>query len=185
MRAHPAIGTATLPTVRSSEMPLLAGKSEIGHKSIAEIAYCAGILDGEGSISASKSTGCSLNFRVIVSVSMCDAEPLHLFVKLFGGCVKTTKTPTRTGKPIFYWAIFCRNAADVLETLLPYLLVKRQRAINAIQLARSMKTRGTASHHDFTDLEVANRQKLATAIRSENFSTNGRLASRATKVRLQ
>lgn len=153
-----------------------------------DLAYLAGIIDGEGSISASKSRPCTENFRIFLAVAMCDVGPINLLAQVFGGDVKIDKRQTKTGKFVFRWTVYCRNAATVLELLLPYLIVKRDRAMNAIALQKLMRPKGIQGMgrgFRFPAAEIEERNRLATAIKSENFSTNGRIACHAAKARLQ
>lgn len=150
-------------------MPLKSGSDT-------DRAYAAGLIDGEGSISASPSPRCQHNYRVQVAVAMCDYEPLGWLMETFGSKVRIERRVTKTGKPIFTWSLYCQNAADFLEMLLPYLKIKRGRAIDATALARLSKSRTKAKAHVFTVDELATRRALADQIRTANIESNGRFA---------
>lgn len=154
-------------------------KQGLSRPTMAELAYAAGILDGEGSISASPSSHCPKSIRIFVSVAMCDSRPIEFLARVFGGAAKELKRRTNAGKPIFRWALYCSKAADFLELVLPYLTVHQERAQTAIRLARMAKPRGVAKGHHFTDEEIAERLHLAGLIRAANFASNGRIAKYA------
>ena len=48
-------------------------------------AYAAGLIDGEGSISARRHTHVRNSFSICVRVGMCDREPLDWLASIFGG----------------------------------------------------------------------------------------------------
>lgn len=102
---------------------------------VADLAYIAGIIDGEGCItkSVAKQHWC-------VSVYQSDKRLIDWLLK-FGGYSGTRDANKaalyargiRTNSDLYYWNL--ANARDVrrlLRALLPYLLLKRDRALQAI-----------------------------------------------------
>ena len=142
------------------------------------LAYCAGLVDGEGSISAAPSHHSALNYRVSLAITMCDINGLKFVSNIFGGNIRKEKALTKSGKEIYSWAIYCRNAADALEQMLPYLQVKKSRAIKAIKLARMMRDKKSQRLPIGSD-EIVMRHEIAASIRSENIASNGRLIKHA------
>lgn len=138
---------------------------------IAALAYCAGLIDGEGSISSSASRKCPSNYRIIVSISMCNPDGLEVLSATFGGTVKLEKRKTVTGKPVYSWVCYCRNAAHVLESVLPFLKVKKKQALVAIKLAQMMRPR-TMKRADknasLSSVEINNRMSLSSEIKALN-----------------
>ena len=98
--------------------------------------YLAGIVDGEGCIGGYSRWHSRRSFSVSVHVCMTNSIIPSMFVDRFGGHVLLEKKKTTAGKPIFRWSAFCNKAADVLEILVPYLVLKKDQAIDAITLAR-------------------------------------------------
>jgi hypothetical protein len=146
---------------------------------LTSIAYAAGIIDGEGSISASVSPRCAKNFRIHVAVGMCDREVPDFLAQVFGGKVRLEKRKTGAGKSVFTWTIYCRNAAEFLALVLPYLRVKRDRAEDAILLASMMRNRVEVMRTPFGEGEIAARMEIASRIKAANIASNGRLANHA------
>lgn len=148
-------------------------------RSIAEVdlAYAAGIVDGEGSISASVSVHSPLNFRVVIAVSMCDYAVPEFMAHIFGGRVVERKQKTKSGKIVYTWALYCRNAAGALNLMVPYLLIKKARAESAIKLAMMMRPRQIARREKltFSIEEIRCRHLLADLVTNANFASNGRM----------
>lgn len=138
-----------------------------------ELAYAAGILDGEGSIGWYKPASSKATYRVRVSVGMTDIEgPLHM-AEVLGGNIFEQGRKTGTGKTMYVWQLTCKNAADALALMLPYLKIKRGKAELAISLARRMQTPGCNTRIALTNAEISARKFLASALREANFISNG------------
>jgi hypothetical protein len=142
-----------------------------------DLAYAAGIMDGEGSIGWYKPISSKATYRVRVSVAMTDIEgPTHM-AEVLGGRIFEQSRKTGTGKTMYVWQLTCKSAADALALLLPYLKVKRGKAELAINLARRMQTPGCNTRIALTDAEIAARKFLASALREANFISNGSIRS--------
>ena len=92
----------------------------VGHglRRIEEMAYYAGIIDGEGCISYYKSLG--------VSVEGLYPKTLIEMHTVFGGSVSEIK---RINKRRYYrWRIYGQDAGRCLQMLLPYLREKKEQA---------------------------------------------------------
>ena len=151
-----------------------------------ELAYIAGLFDGEGSIGSSPSRKAPMNYRVYISIGMCDRAPIDFAASVLGGKVVQCKRMTLSGKPVYTWKLWCQKAADVLEQLMPYLLIKRERAEKAIQLARMMNRGNATLVRDGGEIDlIAERHEIAELIRNENFKTNARIIHFAQKENLE
>jgi hypothetical protein len=144
-----------------------------------DLAYAAGIVDGEGSIGWYKPKTSKATYRVRFSVAMTDIEgPAHM-AALFGGRIYEQGRKTGVGKIIYVWQLTCKDAANALEILKPYLKIKANKAELAINLARRMQTPGCNTRIPLTEAEIAARKFLASALREANFTSNGSIRSRA------
>jgi len=93
------------------------------------LSYLAGFFDGEGCIYARKRGN---RAEVVLEASQVMAEPLGLFVRVFGGKVDTPRAP---GRLVFRWRIHKRSAVrETLRELYPDLRVKREQARLALEL---------------------------------------------------
>lgn len=98
---------------------------------VAEVAYLAGIIDGEGSITIYKynrkprlySTYC---LRLLITNTNKDLI-YWIQSKLGKGCVNYIKSLHRE-KPALRYNITSGKAAEVLKLVLPYLIVKKEQA---------------------------------------------------------
>ena len=100
--------------------------------SIADLAWAAGIIDGEGCIilvrhkaSAKRKTD---SWLLRVDVGNCDARMLKKLLSLFGGHV--VKKLLRSDKYMPQWRWYCNGptAVSTLNSVLPYLVCKREQA---------------------------------------------------------
>lgn len=101
-----------------------------------ELAYCAGIWDGEGCFcigySPVKLRRKSEYWFLVASICMTDPQPLRKLSKLFGGNLHCY---ARKGvhKSVWEWKLWSRRAANFALALLPYLTVKKKQARLAIK----------------------------------------------------
>lgn len=99
------------------------------------LAWAAGFIDGEGTISMYKRTDRRQEFRVRMSVVNTHKQSLERLQALFGGSIKPLHkdTPLRNWKPSFTWVIGERLAEAAIIQVLPYLFVKRPQAELALE----------------------------------------------------
>jgi len=149
-------------------------------------AYAAGLVDGEGSVGVcwrlQSKRSKNMTFGVNVRVAMIDPDSIMWLRDHFGGCVDNTNR-TRGGNVIFRWTLHCRKAADFLESILPYLKLKKSRSEAAIKLARMSRKRGATKGDNgmaaMTKEETEMQRPLAEFIRSENQRSNPKIANYA------
>ena len=116
----------------------------------ADLAYLAGIIDGEGCIRIRRRRrGSYWCYYSYIRVAMTNQSVLMLLQYHLGGYVgKQTKLPSHR-KEQYYWGIECRAAIIALQKLLPYLKIKKAEAELAIKFNAAMKPyskpRGVAS----------------------------------------
>lgn len=110
--------------------------------------YLAGLLDGEGSIVAQKRPdGTVKSYRL--TIANTHVGVLHWCKALTGlGRVYVQTKPTRsldpkrpnahlTYKVCWVWAVSGVKAVSILKQLLPYLQIKRDRAVTAVEALRA------------------------------------------------
>lgn len=101
--------------------------------SVAARAYLAGIIDGEGTISYQAPGGSVRHYRVAVIMT---CEDTINWLGQWGGTVTThkRKVPQPNRKPQFLWRVTGHsNVRVVLTAILPYLVTKRQTAIETLE----------------------------------------------------
>lgn len=112
--------------------------------SIADIAWLAGIIDGEGSIfimkQGRKDREREFNYILRVSVQSSDGIMAQECMKITGiGACFDAITSKENQSNTYKWQVSGKKAAHVLENLLPYLRVKREQALSAIEFQRTAK----------------------------------------------
>ena len=117
------------------------------------LAYVAGIMDGEGSVTISKAhskkTRIGYQFVMYVTVRNTNEWLIHWLYFNFGGNVGMSNDNghKRFGsKPIWYWQATSRVAMKFLKSILPYLQMKREQAEVAIQFQERKAYRGTTGN---------------------------------------
>lgn len=107
-------------------------------------AYLAGAIDSDGTIGVKRSTyamrvtkdSTQPIYSERVALRQVTKEIPELLKECFGGALYMTKPSTPNGRPLWSWAVTDMRAVACLVTLMPYLLVKREQAKNAIALRR-------------------------------------------------
>ena len=91
-----------------------------------ELAYLAGVFDGEGSFGIwSRGKEKSPGFRA--SVEMTDADVIMKFLIYFQvGQILFIKPREEHYKPIYRWKVDLEKAVEVVRKMLPYLSKRRQ-----------------------------------------------------------
>jgi len=99
--------------------------------SVAQLAYLAGIIDGEGSIyignfSSNPKTG-TLHYQTNMEVTNTDENLIKWLQENFGGRVNKythKQTPTNSRRPVFRWIASGELLTHLCDVLLPYLVIK-------------------------------------------------------------
>jgi len=100
------------------------------------LAYLAGVMDSDGYIGVGKKKAgkWAANYQPRVQVKQVDTEATDLFRETFGGHLYRHEPSAERGRPLWCWQVHSAACRPVLETLLPYLRIKRNRAENALAL---------------------------------------------------
>lgn len=140
------------------------------------LAYLAGIVDGEAYVGIKKGRRPdSINplYHERIQVRMVDIGAVELLVETFGGHLYHEKLVSETRRPLYCWAVSDASAARVLAQLLPFLRVKREQALNVLELRRSKedpraRRRGNPSHRPMPSDIVDAREVLYLRARELN-----------------
>ena len=98
-----------------------------------DLAYIAGIVDGEGCIIVATHSSGSNTIRVVVA--MADPEPLQLCYNVFGGWAYKRKNTN--GRTLYSWYVQSKTALNVLRAIEPYIRGKREQVELALQFPTS------------------------------------------------
>jgi hypothetical protein len=95
-----------------------------------ELAYIAGLIDGEGTIGFGfKAKGDIATYTLRLRVGMSDENTIRWLQRTSGfGSVTFRDLSRRRRQTHWVWSVFSNQAASVLREVLPYLMVKKQQA---------------------------------------------------------
>jgi hypothetical protein len=132
--------------------------------SVEELAWAAGLFDGEGSVGlypANRSRG----HHLVVTVANCHVPTLERFVEWFGGSIYRTNPHDSKRRPIYQWQLSGKEKmADFLYQIHPYSVTKRlQIWIAAEWLA--LRTRARRCCAPLTAEELQIDQKMAVLLK--------------------
>ena len=92
-----------------------------------ELAYFAGIVDGEGSFVLHRHKH-GYRFSCQLQVGNTDVRLLEWIRARFGGSVNLEKRHNIKHKPVYRWVGQSSNLSDVIGGILPYLIAKKDQA---------------------------------------------------------
>lgn len=101
------------------------------------LAYCAGVVDSDGTIGIQKKQNRPLQqclFVPHVRVKQVEPQAVAVFRDAFGGSVFVEKPYSGGRRAMFVWFVAHGLAENTLRAILPYLRIKREQAENALSL---------------------------------------------------
>lgn len=104
------------------------------------LAYLAGFFDGEGCIYINKFWDKRLNrheYALSIEVGNTNPVPLRMFQEIFGGDFRPRIKKQKHWKQAWAWRVKSEMAEIFLESLLPYLVLKEEEAILALEYRRT------------------------------------------------
>ena len=92
------------------------------------IAYCAGVIDGEGYVSMYRAVRrYRTHPQAMIAVEMTDFDTVIFLSNTFGcGSLCQPKVRAAHHKPSLRWTVGARNALQVANLILPYSISKRE-----------------------------------------------------------
>ena len=122
-----------------------------------ELAYAAGLFDGEGSISLVRQKT-NRSHSPQVSVASNDREVLDWFQKRFGGSIVTKQPRQATHSVSYDWRLTDRRALTFLQLIRPYLVTERK--IRRIDLLLNDYVACTPRNGRYTSKMIERKQAL-------------------------
>jgi hypothetical protein len=114
-----------------------------------EKAYAAGFFDGEGHITIAAKTvvgARGLCYTMRVGATQNDIAPLFWLRDRWGGSINPVRRRTTSGNTTYVWMCFTHGAVAFLRDVLPYLQVKKERALVALRFQASVFVPGAGGH---------------------------------------
>lgn len=137
--------------------------------------YFAGLFDGEGCISINKIVGEKQGykrpgFQLRLSITNTNKEVLEEVQKKFGGKLYTRNR--KNSRTYYDWVVVSKQCIEVLESLKPYLIIKKRQAEIALEFQKARKTNKTDEEwlKDFSNYEMI--RKLNARFGSEYYTSS-------------
>lgn len=142
-------------------------------------AYAAGLVDGEGCITAkSTKSATGMGIRVLIGMSTKAGAVLNRMQKSYGGTLITQEPSNPSHALITTWTVNGADAARFLRAIEPHLILKSEQATVALRIEEirtSQQRIGTRDHYRWT-AESLERCKLLHR-RLNELNERGREAS--------
>lgn len=98
--------------------------------SLSDLAYCAGLMDGEGCITFSKDG--ETNYRLRIKITSTDYSVLEWLQEHFGGFIHLSRKKSEYNKEAWDWVCKTEDQIIFLFGILPYAIIKRAQIIEAL-----------------------------------------------------
>jgi hypothetical protein len=107
----------------------------LAEQNVSVLAYTAGVIDGDGSISISREGGRkgTRNYTLSIWVANTDRRLLDWLRSVYGGSVSNPQKRSQYRKPMYQYHLTGWRVATLLGLLLPYLKLKHPQAELALQ----------------------------------------------------
>lgn len=137
-----------------------------------QIAYLAGIMDGEGTFFIGNYSGNRKNgdkhYQTIIKVSCTDKNLIEWLLNNFGGTYafyEASKVSKKSRRDVHVWAATGDRLLHLCELMLPYLIIKKKQSEIMIQMRRTY----TNAHNIKGVQRAQNVPQEILAIRKELF----------------
>lgn len=112
-----------------------------------DIAYIAGLVDGEGYIGIKKDRGYKCQerttpgFHARIQIRMVDEDAIKFISESLGGWYYKEKPNCAQGRPLYCYQATDKRAEEIIKTIAPYLKIKKNVADAVIQF-RALQSEG-------------------------------------------
>lgn len=136
-----------------------------------DIAYIAGLIDGEAYIGIKKEKTLRNGrvnpaYKERIQIRMVDEPAIKFLTETLGGNYHKEKSNAKNGRPLYCYAASDKLAVNILNTILPYLKVKKTVAELVLKL-RNLKTNPDV---EFVTITMRNRWGKDTQFRRSRHS---------------
>jgi len=113
-----------------------------------DIAYIAGLIDGEGYIGIKKDKGYQRQerktpgFHARIQIRMVDEPAIKFIAESLGGSYYKEKPHSGNGRPLYCYQASDKKAGEICRIILPYLRVKRDSADTLLRF-RALQSEGS------------------------------------------
>ena len=142
-----------------------------------ELAYVAGLFDGEGTVTISCYNASRYGGRrreiLMVLLSSTDYSIIDYLRGIFGGSLTITGAHNNH-KEIYRWTLSARMAADFIYRILPYLRIKKEHALLGLEWQATIREVGNQHTQPLPDEVREWRDFYISRIRELNVRGNGK-----------
>lgn len=128
------------------------------------IAYLAGIIDGEGSISMSRQYRYGKDklpyWRITLSVSSCDSKLINWLHEHFGGSIIANMYRGANRRLQHRWSVGGDDLRSFIKSIIPFLIIKKERAQWASEVLDIQNLRKQKAYSPYSDEEKIQLYKL-------------------------
>lgn len=159
-----------------------------------EIAWAAGFFDGEGTVTirrgrSGKGVYGRKTYGLYMRVSQVEREPLDKFTQIFGtGSTSKSRQYDASRYPYHDWCAAGTSAAMILSRMLPYLTVKRERALLGLEFQQRVQMSRVGrvkKGYRLSDEEMLLRHSYLLRMRALNLRGAARAAAETKSENLQ
>jgi len=115
--------------------------------SLSDLAYCAGVFDGEGCVTLTRDK--ELTYRLRLKITSTEYSVLAWIQEHFGGTINLSRKETDNNKESWDW--YCKTEDQVvfLFGILPYTIIKRAQIIEALNYHFEKQNGGKLTEDEF------------------------------------
>lgn len=140
----------------------------------AKFSYLAGIVDGEGclTIGAGRRQSGVVNYNSVVCVGNTDPRLIKWLHQNFGGKYYSVNKPSSQSKTPYVWRLLKHKEQELLLlAILPYLIVKRERALILLEFVRLPRTADSSGRQTLFDkLTALNKRGIGVSTNTQDDS---------------
>ena len=115
--------------------------------SLSDLAYCAGLFDGEGCVTLSKDG--DTNYRLRLKITSTDYAVLTWLQEHFGGSINLSRKESEYNKEAWDWICRTEDQVVFLFGILPYTIIKRAQIIEALNYLFEKQNGGKLTEDEY------------------------------------
>lgn len=158
---------------------------------LTQIAWAAGVIDGEGCISLTRRSpqahngAINPNYRLVLKVTMCDSRTIRTLHRLFGrGTLQKQKQLHAYWSQPWIWFCNATDAEEVLKLIRPYSVTKKREVDTALEfLAKTDRSRAGKAR-SLTPSEIALRERYFIKLRDLKTSNQSKVKKKEHEAKI-
>lgn len=115
--------------------------------SLSDLAYCAGLMDGEGCITLTRDS--ESNYRLRIKITSTDYSVLEWLQEHFDGYIHLSRKKSKNNKEVWDWVCKVEDQVMFLFGILPFTIIKRAQIIEALNYYFEKQNGGKLTEDEF------------------------------------